>query len=422
MTNEATIQKEVRSRLDRVQRALRSYAPSAILIVCSATRKSITRDLHYNFHQDSDFYYLTESVIQGCTLVVGADGKRVVFAPEHSKHALLWEGRGESAENLARRVKATLLRSSDHAGAIQKEFRGMSHLFYPNGNGQAGFSLAQRILSQPSHQRGGAPISLTHSDAILEPLRLRKSPYEIAHHKKAVEISHGALLATRHIIAPGVTERLVAETLEHEIRVRGGEVAFPTIVGGGENGATLHHTPSARKLKKGELVLIDFGASYQGYAADITRMLGVGGAVPQKVQEVYDLVLSIQEEITRIIKPNKDWRSYYERCSENLLKGLRELKVLRGDLKSLRKKGTIKEYFPHSLGHTLGLDVHDVGGFRSQGGRKLAPGMLLTVEPGLYFPKSTRSLPAFGIRIEDDILVTRTGAKNLTEEISKALF
>ena len=202
-------------------------------------------------------------------------------------------------------------------------------------------------------------------------------------------------------------------------RARGADVAFSTIVGGGISAATLHYETAHRKLKNEDLLLVDLGAEYKLYAADITRTVPISGHFSKEYRILYTAVLNAQMAAIKRIKHGAKIQTLYDAVVEHLVDGLLQLKVLKGSAKANIKKKTYLPYFPHGLGHGLGLDVHDVGDFRGSAGGILQEGVVYTVEPGLYFPKPIGKLPACGIRIEDDVLVTRKGCEVLTPELPK---
>jgi len=217
---------------------------------------------------------------------------------------------------------------------------------------------------------------------------------------------------------------LEAEFL-HEFRKAGAEPAYSSIVGGGENGCILHYTENNQKLNDGELVLIDAGAEHEGYASDVTRTFPINGTFSPAQKEIYELVLASQEAAFRKAKPGNHWNDPHEAAVKVLTKGLLELGLLKGKLAELIKDGAYRQFYMHRTGHWLGMDVHDVGEYKvGDGWRLLEAGMVMTVEPGLYIMPA-RGVPKryhnIGVRIEDDIVITRDGYDLLSKGIPKTV-
>lgn len=423
MSKAQNFSKEMKSRIARVVRSMRLIDKQSAIVVSSSSNKSKSRDLNFPFHQDNDFFYLTGSVLENSSLVIFADGRKpVLLAPEISEHQLVWEGVSEDSGKIARRIGAKLLSTNSPLKELKGLLKNVRYLYHPNSPGQHGYEVAKQLLALPSHRRSAKPLFLGHTDHILENLRLVKTPFEISKVQTAVDISERALAGIQDMIKPGVSELAIATRLRHGLEEQGSFESFPAIVASGPNAAVLHHSPSSRRLKAGELLTIDFGGTFEGYAADITRVFPVGDKISPKMQDLYSLLLETQVAIIKKIRPGRLWRELNDQASEMLLKGLRELKILKGSLAKLRKDGAVNKYFPHSLGHSLGIAVHDIGPLRASGETRLTAGMVVTVEPGLYSRKRVAGLPAFGMRIEDDVVVTRSGAKILSKNISKNLW
>lgn len=420
MTNEKTLTKEIQARIKRVRRSMRMLHKNSALIVSSGVPKQRSRDLSFPFHQDENFFYLTGSNLPDTSLLIFSDQRvPLLITPEISAERLLWDGEGEDPKRVAKRIGAHLVRTSCTLKDLRRHIgTDIGWLFYPNEKGQDGYAIAQELLATPSHQRRNDPVILSHLDTVLEPLRLRKSPYEVNRTRQAVDVAWKGLKEISHLLQPGVTEEHIALSLRHAIESQFSSESFASIVASGPNAAVLHHTPGARKLQSGEYLTIDFGAMADGYASDVTRVFAIGEKQPPAPhREAYQLLRETQQHIVSCIRPGKVWRDLQGETEELLLKGLRDIGLLKGGLPKLRKERAVREFFPHSLGHALGLAVHDVGALRSTGDAVLAAGMIVTVEPGIYSRRGTKRVPSFGMRIEDDILVTNTGAKNLTHMI-----
>ncbi len=238
--------------------------------------------------------------------------------------------------------------------------------------------------------------------------------------REATRVTVASFQETMGAIRPGLGEWEVEALLESAFRKRGASgPAFPTIVGSGENGCTLHYVANQDKIGDGALVLLDGGAEVGLYSGDVTRTFPAGGRFTESQLEVYRIVLSAHEAALSMVRPGSTVAQVHEAASRRITEGLVELGVLKGKVSDLLEEKAFEAFFPHQTSHWLGLDVHDVGDYASRSGsRILEPGMVLTVEPGLYLPSSSNLPPpsfrGIGIRIEDDVLVTEAGAENLT--------
>ena len=258
------------------------------------------------------------------------------------------------------------------------------------------------------------------SDHILHEMRLIKSTQEIKQMKKAAKISVVAHQKAMQCTRPDMYEYQVDAELKHYFMSNGAQFeAYPAIVGGGENGCVLHYTQNNKQLNDGDLLLIDAGCEWEKYASDITRTFPVNGVFSEPQKALYQLVLDAQYAAIEQVQPGNHWNDPHEAAVKVLTAGLVELGLLNGDVPSLIKEEAYKPYYMHRTGHWLGMDVHDVGDYKIENQwRLLEPGMVLTVEPGLYIqPDATevdKQWRGIGIRIEDDVLVTKKGHDVLT--------
>ena len=259
-------------------------------------------------------------------------------------------------------------------------------------------------------------------------MRLHKTPDEVERMQKAATISAEAHILAMKKTRPGMNEFQIESLIEAYMRDNGASgVAYNSIVGGGENATILHYVENNRPLKDGDLLLIDAGAEYQGYAADITRTFPVNGKFSKAQREIYDVVLDVQHQCIEATKTGNTVKARQEFSIELLTEGMKKLGLLKGKTKDLIKKKSYMKYYMHGVGHYLGLDVHDAGRYftdqTAKNSRPFEPGMVLTVEPGLYIPPDDKSAPSkyrgIGVRIEDDVLVTKEGNLNLTVKVPK---
>ncbi len=295
-------------------------------------------------------------------------------------------------------------------------------------------ALDQQILGYLNEQRvrrfktAYPPHTIIDPTPIIGEMRLHKSPQEVEFMQKAADIAAEAHVLAMKKVKPGMNEGQVESLMEAYMRDKGASgVAYNSIIGGGDNATILHYVENNMPLKDGDLILIDAGAEYQGYASDITRTFPVNGKYTKAQREVYDVVLDVQLQCIEYTKTGNTVKGRQEFSIELLTEGMKKLGLLKGATKDLIKKKAYMKYYMHGVGHYLGLDVHDAGRYfvdqQARQSKPFAPGMVLTVEPGLYIPPDDKSAPAkyrgIGIRIEDDVLVTKNGNLNLTSKVTK---
>jgi len=260
----------------------------------------------------------------------------------------------------------------------------------------------------------------TDLDLIVHDMRLLKSAAEQRLMRRAGEITASAHRRAMRACRPGLYEYQLEAELHHEFAMRGARFpAYPAIVGAGPNACVLHYTENSARLKAGDLVLIDAGCEFDFYAADVTRTFPVSGCFSAEQRALYDIVLEAHTAAVAEVRPGNDWHCAHATSVEVITRGLRDLGLLHGELGDLLARSAHRAFYMHRAGHWLGLDVHDVGGYRvGDAWRTLEPGMALTVEPGIYIPPGNDAVPrkwrGMGIRIEDDVLVTREGNEVLT--------
>jgi Xaa-Pro aminopeptidase len=280
-----------------------------------------------------------------------------------------------------------------------------------------------------SRSRAGvnAPGEFVALDHLVHEMRLFKSAGEVKLMRHAVEISAAAHCRAMQVCRPGMTEYQIEAELLHGFLSAGSRApAYPPIVGGGANGCILHYVENRSPLRDGDLLLIDAGAEYECYAADITRTFPVNGRFSPAQRELYELVLEAQRAAIARVRPGSHWNEPHEAAVETITRGLVGLGLLKGRASRLVRDQAYKPFYMHRTGHWLGMDVHDVGDYKVEGEwRVFEPGMVLTVEPGLYVSPTARGVPrrwrGIGIRIEDDVLVTEGGRENLTAAVPKEI-
>ncbi|RME33025.1 MAG: Xaa-Pro aminopeptidase [Gammaproteobacteria bacterium] len=404
----------------------------SVAILPTAPEHIRNRDVHYPYRPDSNFYYLTGFPEPEAVMVLVPDrpqGEYILFCRERDPEQETWHGRRAGLEGAVEEYGADdAFPITDLDDIVPGLLENKERVFYTMGlNEEFDHRVSGWVNQVRARDRAGvtAPAEFVSLDHQIHEMRLYKSRGEIAAMRKAARIAAGAHLRAMKAVRPGMYEyQLEAEYL-HEFMIHGARSpAYPSIVGGGANACILHYTENADRLKEGDLVLVDAGAEYDFYASDITRTFPVGGRYGKAQREVYELVLAAQKAAIARVKPGNHWNDPHDAAVRVITKGLVELGILKGQVRKLIQEQAYKRFYMHRTGHWLGMDVHDVGDYKIGGQwRLLEPGMVLTVEPGLYFPAGTRGLARrwwdIGVRIEDDVLVTKEGHEVLTEGVPK---
>jgi Xaa-Pro aminopeptidase len=405
-----------------------------IALLGSSSTKVRNRDVHYPFRQDSDFYYLTgfsEPDALAVFIPGREQGEYILFCREFDEAKALWEGAHAGLEGATGHYQADDAFPIEDLDEILPGMLENKHkVFYPMGRDS---DLDHRVLDWINHIRGQsrsgviAPGELVSLEHILHEMRLFKSTEEIKLMRRAAEVSAQGHIKAMQACKAGLYEyQIEAELIHHFMQEGLRSVAYPSIVAGGKNACVLHYTENTDKLRNGDLLLIDAGAECDHYAADITRTFPVSGRFSAPQKQLYQLVLDAQSAAIEQIKPGAPWHLAHDASVEVLTKGMVELGLLEGKVKTLIKKEKFKQFYMHRIGHWLGMDVHDVGDYKvDQKWRLLEPGMVLTVEPGLYISADCKTVDekwrGIGIRIEDDLLVTEHGYEILTQGVPKTI-
>lgn len=407
---------------------------NSIALIPAAHESTRSYDTEYKFRQDSDFWYLTGFPEPDAVAVITPGSKKpyTLYVRPRDPEMETWYGRRQGVEGAQKNFKADRAVSIDKfAGDLPKLLDGRDKLYYRFGVDE---KLDMQILAYLSGQRvrrlktAYPPHTIVDPTPIIGDMRLHKSETEVALMQKAADIAGEAHILAMKKVKPGMNEFQVESLMESYMRDKGATgVAYNSIIGGGDNATILHYVENNMPLKDGDLLLIDAGAEYEGYASDITRTFPINGKYTQAQREVYDVVLDVQLKCIEYTKTGNTVRGRQEYSIELLTEGMKQLGLLKGKTKDLIRKKEYMKYYMHGVGHYLGLDVHDAGRYftdqTAKTSRPFAPGMVLTVEPGLYIPPDDKSAPAkyrgIGIRIEDDVLVTADGNLNLTASVPK---
>ena len=403
---------------------------NAVAIIPAGHEQYRSYDTEFKFHQDPDFQYLTDFPEPDAIAVLETSGKRnkyTLFVRPRNEEMEIWYGRRTGVEGAVKKYGADKAYSVEKLETeLPKLLHGKDALYYRFGVDAKLDAFILRYFSAQRFRRLKTPYpphTIIDPTVILFEMRLHKSPQEIEWMQTSATIAAEAHMLAMKNVKPGMFEYQVEALMENHIKQRGSEeTAYNAIVGGGENACILHYVENNCALKDGEMLLIDFGANYKGYASDITRTFPINGRFSPAQREVYEIVLDTQKQCVAATKTGMTIRKRQDLSVELLTEGMKKLGLLKGKTKDLIKKKAYMKYYMHGIGHYLGLDVHDTGRFSSEqtlrDKRPFAPGMVLTVEPGLYIPPDDKNAPArfrgLGIRIEDDVLVTEDGNLNLT--------
>jgi len=416
----------------RRERLLAQMDANSVAIIPAASEVTRSRDTEYAFRQDSDFLYLTGFNESDAVLVLSnnSDIPSTLFCLDKDKLAEIWHGRrigfDKAKSDYLFDEAYPLSELNDKLVTMlnKKDAIYFAQGAYPSFDAKV-FSLLGTLRSG-SRKGLKAPSAIKEIRGLIHEMRLFKSPSEVNIMREGCEISARGHMRAMRYSHPGATEFQLEAELHHHYAMNGApHPAYGTIVGSGDNANILHYTQNSDVLKDGDLVLIDSGSELQGYAADITRTFPVNGQFSEPQAALYNIVLKAQEVAFEEVKPGGFMSHANKRAMEVMTQGLLDLGILTGDFDELMAKGACKEYYMHGLGHWLGLDVHDVGDYKQNNvERAFEPGMVLTIEPGLYISEDSNAPQQYkgiGIRIEDNLLITESGHENLTLSVPKTI-
>jgi len=405
----------------------RRMGPDSVAIIPAAREATRSNDTEYRFRQDSDFYYLTGFNEPEAVAVIAParEARYTLFVRPRDREKETWTGRRAGVEGAKERHGADeAFPVEEFASKLQELLDGTQTLYYRLGNGNS--DLDQTIIRQLTRMRAlgwrkaRPPQTITDPGALLHEMRLFKTDEEIALMQRSADIASEAHREAMRAARAGVKEYEIEALIEYVFRRAGADApAYNSIVGAGANATILHYVSNESELRDGDLLLIDAGAEYEGFASDITRTFPVSGRFSDAQRDIYSLVLDCQEQCIRMVAPGVTMDEMHERSVEILTEGMVRLGLLKGDVKKLIEEGEYKKFYMHRLGHYLGMDVHDVGLYHTDGQpRPVEAGMVMTVEPGLYIAEDAEEIPdkyrGIGVRIEDDVLVTAESHRVLT--------
>ena len=417
----------------RRKQLMRMMGPDAIAVLPTNPEQPRNRDVDFPFRPDSDFYYLTGFAEPEAVMVLAPGrehGEYLLFCRDRDPKMETWHGRRAGPEG------AVEMFGADDAFPIQDIneilpglLESRERVFYTMGSApefdKQLIGWVNRIRSQ-SRAGKHAPDEFISLEHFVHDMRLYKSRAEIKVMRQAANIAARAHKRAMRLCEPGMMEYELEAEFLHEFRRAGGEPAYPSIVGGGENACILHYTENNAELNNGDILLIDAGAEHEYYASDVTRSFPVNGCFSKAQRAIYQLVLDAQLAAIEEVYPGNIWNAPHDAAVKVITRGLVKLGLLKGRPAALIKEQAYQRFYMHRTGHWLGMDVHDVGDYKvGEEWRVLEPGMVLTVEPGLYIPAGSKGVARkwwnIGIRVEDDVLVTRDGYDVLSKNVPKEI-
>jgi Xaa-Pro aminopeptidase len=411
------------------RRRLAAALGEGVAVIPTAPERVRNRDTHFPYRFDSHFYYLT-GFAEPEAVVVLVQNRSILFCREKNMEREIWDGFRYGPEAARERFGFD---EAHPIGALDREMERLLEnrpaLHYPMGlDLEWDARVIRWVNAVRARARAGiaAPERVHDVRTLVDDMRLVKDAHELGVMRRAARIAAGAHRRAMQRARPGGTEYEIEAELLYEFRRNGAQFpAYSPIVAGGPNACVLHYVSNDAPLHDGDLLLIDAGCELDGYASDITRTFPVNGRFSAAQREVYEIVLAAQRAAMDEVRAGNAWNEPHDAAVKVLAQGVIDLKLVAGSLGEVLEKETYKRFYMHRTGHWLGLDVHDAGEYKRQGDwRALAPGMTLTVEPGLYIraeddvPERLRNI---GIRIEDDVLVTDAGCEVITAEAPKTV-
>lgn len=414
-------EKEYKKRRDTLEK---SFQNNSISVLFSAEYQTRSNDTEFPFRQNSNFYYMTGFKEDNSTLIFvkkNAKTKVILFVQKKDKIKELWTGKRLGVKEAKKRFLVDKVYvQEDFVKTLQKEMQGITSINYDFNS----YTNKAKVL----HSYAKDMYLYSNISKPIERMRLRKSPAEIALIQKAINITKEAHHKAMKFSSQVDFEYELQAEIEYVFKKNAAlSDAYASIVASANAANTLHYISNDKPLGKGDLILIDAGCEYDYYASDITRTIPVSGKFSEAQKELYKMILDVELSIIKMIKPNIK-RSKLQKKSEKLLcAGMVNLGILKGNVKKLLKKQKHKKYYPHGIGHWMGIDVHDQAPYKDENSNELLlqSGMIMTIEPGIYIDENDVTVPkkyrGIGIRIEDDILVTEKGHENLSQSIAKTI-
>ena len=415
----------------RRRQLMRMAGEGSIIILCAAPARYRNSDVQYPYRQDSDFLYLTGFREPEALLVMipdRKDGKSILFCRERDPEREMWDGpmaglRGAVADYGMDEAHT----QTDISKRLPAMLQNRERIYYDLGRTPL---FDQRLIGWLNEFRDKprktfhAPEEIHALDHMLHDMRLYKSRNELAAMQRASQVAIAAHQRAMQVCEPGLNEADIHAELLHTFTRHQCEPSYHAIVGGGANACILHYIANRDTLNAGDLLLIDAGAEYDGYASDITRTFPVNGRFSPEQRDLYEVVMAAQAAAIDKARPGNPWQAVHEEAVRVATQGMIDLGILKLSLEEEIEQEGYKHFYVHKTGHWLGLDVHDVGEYQIDGhSRELEPGMVITVEPGIYIPANDTSVRkcfrGLGIRIEDNVVIGKQVPRVLTDALVK---
>ena len=417
----------------RRRQLMRMAGEDSIVILQAAPSRIRNNDVHYPYRQDSDFLYLTGFREHDAMLVLIPDddgGKSIFFCRSRDPEREMWDGRMvglEGAVSVYGMDEAYDFKEIDIR--LREMLQDRDRIFYDLGRDPL---FDQRLIGWLNEFRGKArktfhaPEEIHALDHMLHDMRVYKSREELSVMRRAAKITIEAHREAMTICQPGMNEADIHASLLATFTRNQCEASYLPIVGGGVNACVLHYIENKDELRNGDLLLIDAGAEYDGYASDITRTFPINGKFSSEQTDLYNLVLAAQAAAIEQARAGNQWQDVHDAAVRVATEGMIELGILKNGLEEELESKTYKKFYIHNTGHWLGLDVHDVGEYTIDGhSRELEPGMVLTIEPGIYIPPEEESVEGCwrgtGIRVEDNVAITKDDPRILTDGLARTV-
>ena len=398
---------------------------NSAVVIAGASTQYRNADSSHAFRQDSNFWYLSGFNEAESTLVLlineENDVQSIAFVPEKNELKEIWDGYRAGPEGAMQDHGFDLaFNNTEINDRLPDLLAGNNQVYYPVGKSKTlDADIIDWIKSAKSKDRHSSAIDIADASYKVGNQRLIKDEDEIEIMRKACKISAEAHIEAMKFVKPGMTEQEIEAFYQYEFSKRGGRFsAYTPIVAGGENACVLHYVENSKPLKDGELLLVDAGCEFELYASDITRTYPINGKFTEPQLAIYEVVLEAQLKSIEAISTHNNVMDAQIISEKVITQGLIDLGILQGSMDELHEAGAFRDFYMHKIGHWLGIDVHDAGDYMEDGDyMKFKPGMVTTVEPGIYISSSADvedKWKGIGIRIEDDILVTANGNENLT--------
>ena len=407
---------------------------SGVAVLPSASMQMRSNDTEFPFRQESSFYYLTGFNEPDALLLLcknEKESKSVLFLRESNPEMEMWVGKFLGIKAACKTLGVDEAYDvKELENTLPKLLENHERLYIDNFNHHPYIESVKKVSNELFHSRTIhiSPRTFLHLNTIIEKMRLIKEPFEIKQIRQALSITQKAHHASMAMVSSGMKEYEIQAVIEYIFKKEGSaHDAYESIVAGGNNANTLHYVKNSDTLNAGDLMLIDAGCEWDYYASDITRTTPISGKFSESQKAVYNGILKAQLEIISLIKPGISKQLLQDKSEILLTQVMVDLGILEGSVDKLIEDKIFKKYYPHGIGHWMGLDVHDTCPYKNEDGSDIVfeEGMVLTIEPAIYLPLDDKDIPkqfrGIGIRTEDDILVTKDGNENLSEGIAKTV-